>query len=372
MPVHHGVVGAHDDGDASAAAPRGSRASLARPSTASMDPASLRNELNAPPELALAELHSGACGLLYAPLQLHLVRRKRAQIALLQLEEAALRRELNRKFEALRKQKRECADRVAEHVARVAELQRILEAPGAPRYEADDAVEDVDAALEVTEGEVGVPRWLSPAQRCVPIALLKGLNSSSIDCDSWIACSARQLHDCSVEAHVAARRRPGPCEVCRATREREQAQEEAARFAGARNSATARALAAMMDSTLERKKAAAEHLLPREPWMSVPIKDMTAAQRQQLKEFERKAAELTDAAEAARRAAEGERKAAEEDAMAAIGAFNTALRELRLERMRADAALAIAEQQRLALACVLYQVRGLEIYLQSAVFCVIK
>ena len=122
----------------------------------------------------------------------------------------------------------------------------------------------------------------------------------------------------------------------------------------------------MMHGTLERKKAAAEHLLPREPWMSVPIKDMTAAQRQQLKEFERKAAELTDAAEAARRAAEGERKAAEEDAMAAIGAFNGALRELRLERMRTDAALAIAEQQRLALACALYQVRGLGIHLQKS------
>ena len=195
VPIHRGVVGADDDGDSSAAAPRSSRASLARPSTASMDPASLRDELNAPLELALAELHSGACGLLYAPLQLHLPRRKRTQIALLELEEVVVRAEFNRRFGALREQKRECADRVAEHVARVADIQRLLEAPGAPRYEADDAVEDVDAALDVTGDEVGVPRWLSPAARCVSIALRKGSNSSGIECESLIARSSRQLRD---------------------------------------------------------------------------------------------------------------------------------------------------------------------------------
>jgi hypothetical protein len=114
----------------------------------------------------------------------------------------------------------------------------------------------------------------------------------------------------------------------------------------------------MMHGTLQRKKDPfAGDALAREPWMDMPLRDMTAAQRQRFKEFERKVAEVAEAREAARRAAEVERRGVEEEAMGAVAAFNEALAALRLEKMAAEAAIATAEQQQLALAAALQHVR---------------
>ena len=137
-----------------------------RASAISMDPASLANALNMPPDLALAGLRGGATGALYAPLQLHLPRRKRAQLLLLQREEAALRDAFNVKFAAVKKLKQDTLDKVAERGARVAEIQRGLDLQVAPQVPQPDACEDIDALLEVTDGEVSVPKWTSEEERC--------------------------------------------------------------------------------------------------------------------------------------------------------------------------------------------------------------
>lgn len=358
------------DASATSTAPRGSLASFARPSAASTDPASLRVAVNAPPDLALADLHNGTCGLLYAPLQLHLERRKRTQLALLQFEEGALRREFNDKFERARKAKRECADKVADRLARVADVQRTLEASEMPKYDVDDAADDVDHALDVTDNEISVPRWLSPADRYAHVDR-HTLSSACQREHAWSCFSTSTQPADPVQARIlVARAAAWPLHVytfaatglhmsrmCRAKRAQEERRAEAAREAGERDGAKGRALAAMMDGTLARKKATTADVLPREPWMSVPVRDMTAAQRQQMKEFERKVAELQAAEEAARRAAEGERKAAEEEVCAAIATFNSTVSALQMERVCADAAVAVAEQQRFSVAGALLQVR---------------
>jgi hypothetical protein len=141
-----------------------------RQSGLSMDPTSLANALSTAPALALAlaNLHNGACGALYAPLQLHLERRKRTQLLLLRHEEAALRSSFNSKFDAARKQNRECLDKVAERAARIADIQRNLGCAAVPRTLRVDAREDVDAQLAVADGEIDAAKWLCATERCVP------------------------------------------------------------------------------------------------------------------------------------------------------------------------------------------------------------
>ena len=145
--------------------------------------------------------------------------------------------------------------------------------------------------------------------------------------------------------------------MCRVRQQAAAERDEAARRAANNDNSRQRALDNMMQGTLERKKDTLHTLVEREPWMSIPLKDMTAAQRQQLHDFERKVADLHEAREAAKRGLEAERKGAEEVMMAAVATFNVALQQLHDERMRTDMALAVVQQQQFALAATLHQAR---------------
>jgi len=71
-------------------------------------------------DLAYADVHNGKCRLLYAPLQLHLRRRKVSQLQLLTLEEQVIYTDFNEKFCALRKGKDQLLGKIAGKLARVA------------------------------------------------------------------------------------------------------------------------------------------------------------------------------------------------------------------------------------------------------------
>jgi hypothetical protein len=68
----------------------------------------------------------------------------------------------------------------------------------------------------------------------------------------------------------------------------EQSAAEAAWLAGEQDSMKSRAIAEMMDGILQRKKADPLAGLVKEPWMSLPLKELTAQQLKHLREFEKK------------------------------------------------------------------------------------
>jgi hypothetical protein len=76
--------------------------------------------------------------------------------------------------------------------------------------------------------------------------------------------------------------------LCRQRVAAEESAAEAARLAAEHDSMKNRALANMMDGTLRRKKADPLAGLVKEPWMSLPLKEMTPQQLKQLREFEKK------------------------------------------------------------------------------------
>jgi hypothetical protein len=121
-------------------------------------------------KFALAAVHNGVSQVLYAPLQLHLERRKRAQVILLKHEVSTLRSRFNQRFEDLQGRKRQCLNAVAERVARIAEIQKNLECSAAPEGLQEDGREDVEALIRVQDHEVNVPKWLSPADRYAHVA----------------------------------------------------------------------------------------------------------------------------------------------------------------------------------------------------------
>ena len=114
-----------------------------------------------------------------------------------------------------------------------------------------------------------------------------------------------------------------------------------------------------MNGTLERSKENGLEQLVRQPWMDTPLKDMTQAQRLQLKEFEKQVKEMQEAADTARRIAEGERRSLEIDILAAVASFHMTLHQLHIDRLAADMLLAVVQQQQFALSSSVHEVRGL-------------
>lgn len=122
----------------------------------------------AEPQFALACVCNGACGHLYAPLQLHLPRRKRMQLHLLALEAEVAETTFNTAFAAAAAAKRGACDRIAELLERVKAIQADLGAAEMPRALAEAPEEDVEWHLRVEDSEVDAPRWLSESARCAP------------------------------------------------------------------------------------------------------------------------------------------------------------------------------------------------------------
>jgi predicted nucleic acid-binding Zn-ribbon protein len=121
------------------------------------------------------------------------------------------------------------------------------------------------------------------------------------------------------------------------------------RRAAESDTSRARALKAMMNNTPERRKPDAFEHLVREPWMDMPLKSMTKSQREALREFNKKVAEVEESLKKAVRIAEGERKGLEEEVIAHINNFNAQLLHLYKECISHKMQIASAERARLAL-----------------------
>lgn len=118
------------------------------------------------------------------------------------------------------------------------------------------------------------------------------------------------------------------------------------------------ALLAMMNGSPERRnKNEIAHVQQRQSWMDMPIKGMSKAQREALKDFERQVQEAEENLRNAQRVLEGERKALEEEISMAIKAFNSDVTKLRNERLRAEVEVAITQQLRLSNGCTLLEVQ---------------
>jgi homoserine dehydrogenase len=113
----------------------------------------------------------------------------------------------------------------------------------------------------------------------------------------------------------------------------------------------------MMDNNPDRKKADAFEHLVREPWMDMPLKSMTKAQREALREFDKKVQEVEDSLKKAVQIAEGERKVLEVEVIAVITEFNGQLLQLYHECIRYKMHIATAERARLALLSSVAEVR---------------
>lgn len=113
----------------------------------------------------------------------------------------------------------------------------------------------------------------------------------------------------------------------------------------------------MMNNTLEKRAATTLDALQREDWMELPQSQMTAAQKKELREFEKLVQAYEDEVEKRRRMAEGEQKAMEEEVLGLLKDFNTELWELHGKKVDAGMLVASAQQQASALASTLELVR---------------
>lgn len=151
---------------------------------------------------------------------------------------------------------------------------------------------------------------------------------------------------------------------CRARIEQEKRKKEAQQRAAEADTSRVRALQCMMNSIPAiRKPDAFEHLV-REPWMDMPLKSMTKAQREALREFDTKVQEVEESVKKADRILEGERKTLEDEVAAVIKGFNEQLMELYHEYIMHTMMIASAERTQLAL---LASVTGVRPFNASAI-----
>ena len=101
-----------------------------------------------------------------------------------------------------------------------------------------------------------------------------------------------------------------------------------------------------------------EQLLQREPWMDMPVKSMSKAQREELKEFEHQVQQAEENLRNAHRILESERKGLEEEIVEAIKAFNTDVDGLQQQRRWSDVQLVIMQELRLTNFHTLLEVQG--------------
>lgn len=123
------------------------------------------------------------------------------------------------------------------------------------------------------------------------------------------------------------------------------------------NKSQALALDAMMAGSPEKlNKNKAEVMMCRESWMDMPLKSMSKAQREALKEYERQVNEVEESLRSTQRILEGERKVLEEEVIEIIKSFNTHLAEFQQRKMFAEVGISMAQQLCLSNAATLIQV----------------
>ena len=129
------------------------------------DKLALAESATAPTDHTFVSATCGPSELLYAPLQLHLAHRKRAQIVLCQHEAHMLRSSFNEHFRQVQKERQQCAEVLAERIHRISEIQRALGSSTRPEYMVEDEALRPETMLEVHDEDVQVPKWISPAER---------------------------------------------------------------------------------------------------------------------------------------------------------------------------------------------------------------
>eukprot|EP00892_Ulva_mutabilis_P005361 jgi/Ulvmu1/3197/UM015_0238.1 len=256
--------------------------------------------------LAHTRVYNGKCHLLYAPFQLHLHRRKIAQLQLLVLEELAARSSFNYKFRILKESKGKTLEKIEEQLARISSIQVEL---GFAHVSADlvPAPEEDEARLiQVEAHELKALEWLPSAER-------------------------KRREDAAMR----------------------KVQQQAAANG---NKFQAIALDQMMNGSPEkRKQHQVEQLQQREPWMDIPVKAMSQAQREALKKYERQVQEAEENLRNTHRILEGECKASEEEIAVAVDTFNLHVEALQHERLWYDVQLVISQELRLSIVSTLLE-----------------
>jgi hypothetical protein len=115
--------------------------------------------------LALTDVTDSLSGLLYAPLHLHLPRRKHLQVLLLHAEAAAVTARFNTESARVARQRRACADKIVDLLDRVKSIQRELQCSEMPTALPEAADDDAQRFLRVSDSEVAAPKWISGADR---------------------------------------------------------------------------------------------------------------------------------------------------------------------------------------------------------------
>lgn len=126
------------------------------------------------------------------------------------------------------------------------------------------------------------------------------------------------------------------------------------------------ALDCMMNGTLEgRNTNEVQQVQRRQSWMGMPIKAMSKAQRDALKQYERQVQEAEENLRNLQRKLEVERKALEEEVIMAITSFNTEMASLEKKRLWAQIQVAVTQQLRLSNGTALLEVQFSEYTLYS-------
>jgi hypothetical protein len=95
--------------------------------------------------------------------------------------------------------------------------------------------------------------------------------------------------------------------------------------------------------------------LQREPWMDMPLQQMTKQQREELQAFEKLVKEHAEQRANARRALELERKGIDEECINSIQAFNVTLHKLHYQFLDVCMVQTVIQQQQLDLAALIQQ-----------------
>jgi hypothetical protein len=139
--------------------------------------------------------------------------------------------------------------------------------------------------------------------------------------------------------------------VCRLKREQASAADNSASKLAARDQAKARALQQMMDNTLQKEHDTLEDL-QREPWMDIPLQQMSKQQREELQAFGKLGKEHEEQRTNARRALELERKGIDGEFVNSIQAFNATMYKLHDQFLDVCMTQAVNQQQQLDLAAL--------------------
>ena len=227
--------------------------------------------------------------LLFPDIKMSHPRRKRLQILMLQEIIMECKDKFNRLHKKCKDSKESLVDRIGDLNKRAKELcDEILVLGGSPPEEEmfEIAMSDCEIPenfLSVKDSDIGVERYLSPAER----------------------------------QRIA----------------EEEAQEAARRAAQKGDNVGERGLKDMMGGTLHKAKASEVSELERPEWMNMELEDMSEEQRKELKEFEQQMKLLMEEREKRRKALEAEYKKIRSDALELCAKFDESVTELHKEKL---------------------------------------